>query len=52
MSTKRLKAIKGAKKESRKGDGVNRLECMLGDKLISHLFFERQKKAIANIKKF
>ena len=31
--------------ESRKGDGVNRLVCILGDKLISHLIaFKRQKK--------
>ena len=40
--------------ESRKGDGVNRLVCILGDKLISHLIaFKRQKKkAIANTSKF
>ena len=46
-------AIKGVKIESGKGDGVNCLVCMLGDKLISHLIaFKRQKKAIANIKMF
>ena len=35
-STRRFKSIKGAKIESRKGDGVNSLVCMLGDKRISH----------------
>ena len=49
MSTRQLKTIKGAKIESRKGDGVNHLVCRLGDKLIST--FKRQKKAIANTKK-
>ena len=52
VSTRRLKTIKGAKIESCKGDGVNRLVCMLGNKLFSHLIaFKRQKKAIADIKK-
>ena len=52
MSTKLLKTIKGAKIESCEGDRVNRLVCMLGDKLISHLIaFKRLKKATANVKK-
>ena len=52
MPTRLLKTIKGAKIESCKGDGVNRVVCMLGDNLISHLIaFKRLKKAIANVKK-
>ena len=44
VSTRRLKVIKGSKIVSRKDDGVNRLVCMLGDKLISHLItFKHQK---------
>ena len=53
VSTKRLKVIKGSKIESRKDDGVNRLVCMLGDKLISHLItFKRQKRRLLLSKKF
>ena len=37
VSTRQLKAIKCAKIESCKGDGVNCLVCMIGDTLISHL---------------
>ena len=52
VSTKRLKVIKGSKIESRKDDGVNRLVCMLGDKLISHLItFKRQKRRLLLSKK-
>ena len=52
VSTKLLKVIKGSKIESRKDDGVNRLVCMLGDKLISHLItFKRQKRRLLLSKK-
>ena len=45
VSTWQVKTIKGAKIQSRRGDGVNRLVCMLIDKLISHLIaFKRQKR--------
>ena len=45
VSTWQVKTIKDAKIQSRRGDGVNRLVCMLRDKLISHLTaFKRQKR--------
>ena len=43
--------IKGTKTESRKGDEVNRLVCILGDKLIFHLIACKREKRRSQISK-
>ena len=50
-STRLLKTIKRAKIETRKGDRVNRLLFMLGDKLISHLIASKRQKRRSQISK-